>query len=47
MVGFDGAAIAADMPVKAPQYAPPPAAFSWTGFYIGILAESSVTPAST
>src|ERR1700733_12295384 len=28
-----GAANAADMPMKAP--APPPAAFSWTGCYVG------------
>ena len=30
-------ALAADLPVKAPRYAPPPPApvFSWTGFYIG------------
>ena len=28
---------AADMPVKAPRYAPPPppAVYSWTGFYVG------------
>jgi outer membrane immunogenic protein len=30
-------AIAADMPVKAPP-APPPAAYSWTGFYVGLNA---------
>ena len=29
-----GAASAADMPLKAPLVAPPPA-FSWTGCYIG------------
>jgi outer membrane immunogenic protein len=36
-VAFTQIASAADMPVKAPRYAPtPPAAvFSWTGFYIG------------
>jgi outer membrane immunogenic protein len=32
-----GPAIAADMPVKAPP-APPPAAYSWTGFYAGLNA---------
>src|SRR5580700_3175231 len=30
-----GVASAADMPVKAPP-APPPPAYSWTGFYIGV-----------
>jgi len=31
-----GSALAADLPTKAPYYkAPPPAYFSWTGFYIG------------
>jgi outer membrane immunogenic protein len=30
------AASAADLPRKAPAYAPPPPPFSWTGFYIGI-----------
>lgn len=30
-------ALAADMPVKAPVYkAPPPAVYSWTGFYLGV-----------
>src|SRR5262245_40877725 len=30
---------AADMPVKAPAYrAPPPAVFTWTGFYVGANA---------
>jgi outer membrane immunogenic protein len=32
------AASAADLPRKAPVYAPPPPPFSWTGFYIGIHA---------
>jgi outer membrane immunogenic protein len=32
-----GPAIAADMPVKAPP-APPPAAYGWTGFYVGLNA---------
>jgi outer membrane immunogenic protein len=33
-----GPAMAADMPVKAPVYKapPPPAAFAWTGFYLGV-----------
>jgi outer membrane immunogenic protein len=29
-------AMAADLPVKAAPYAPPPAAYNWTGFWIGI-----------
>jgi outer membrane immunogenic protein len=32
-IGFAQAASAADMPTKAPAYAPIP--FSWTGFYVG------------
>ena len=29
-------AMAADLPLKAPAYAPPPpTVYSWTGFYIG------------
>ena len=33
-----GAALAADLPTKkeAPVFVPPPAAVSWTGFYIGV-----------
>ena len=34
MLGISDAALAADMPVKAPM-PPPPPPFSWTGFYIG------------
>ena len=34
-VAFSQIALAADMPVKAPRYAPTPALYSWTGFYIG------------
>jgi outer membrane immunogenic protein len=34
VVGITGAS-AADMAVKAPRYAPPAAAGSWTGFYVG------------
>jgi outer membrane immunogenic protein len=30
-----GAALAADMPLKAPLYQAPPALYSWTGFYLG------------
>lgn len=30
-----GSASAADMPVKAPPLAPAPAAFDWSGFYVG------------
>jgi outer membrane immunogenic protein len=33
-IGFASVASAADMPTKAPAYAPP-VAFSWTGFYVG------------
>jgi outer membrane immunogenic protein len=36
-IGVCGHAYAADMPVKAPP-APPPLAFSWTGFYAGLNA---------
>jgi outer membrane immunogenic protein len=32
MAFISGAALAADMPVKAPMFAPP---FSWSGCYIG------------
>src|SRR5882724_5221363 len=32
MLAFDGAAMAADMPVKAPMYK---TVYSWTGFYLG------------
>ena len=52
-----GAALAADIPVKAPVYRPPPPVFSWTGCYIGVhvgagwqvssfTTESSATAAS-
>lgn len=36
-IAFTQVALAADLPVKAPRYAPPPPApvYSWTGFYIG------------
>src|SRR4029077_2705964 len=33
-LGLTGAALSADMPVKAPP-PPPPPVFSWTGFYLG------------
>ena len=33
-LGLTSAALAADMPVKAPP-PPPPPVFSWTGFYLG------------
>jgi outer membrane immunogenic protein len=35
VIGFASIASAADMPVKGPAYAPAPALFDWTGFYIG------------
>jgi outer membrane immunogenic protein len=36
-IAFTQIALAADLPVKAPRYTPPPPApvYSWTGFYIG------------
>ncbi|MGA7386421.1 MAG: hypothetical protein WBW99_00630 [Pseudolabrys sp.] len=36
-VAFTQIALAADLPVKAPRYTPPPPApvYSWTGFYVG------------
>jgi hypothetical protein len=37
-VAFTQVASAADLPRKAPAYAPPPPAFSWTGFYVGAHA---------
>jgi outer membrane immunogenic protein len=33
--------MAADMPVKAGGYVPPPQAFSWSGFYLGLHAGYS------
>jgi len=35
LAALGGVASAADLAVKAP-YAPPPALWSWTGFYVGI-----------
>src|ERR1700688_2265805 len=35
-----GVASAADMPVKAPKAAPPPA-FDWNGFYVGAYAGAA------
>jgi len=36
LVAFDGGlALAADIPVKSPNYNQPPAVHNWTGFYIG------------
>ena len=37
---------AADMAVKARPIAPPPAAFSWTGFYVGANVGGGWTPES-
>jgi outer membrane immunogenic protein len=37
-----GAACAADLPMKALPYTPPPPPFSWTGFYIGGHAGAGV-----
>jgi outer membrane immunogenic protein len=34
LIGLGGMAIAADLPMKAPAYVPPPV-YDWTGFYIG------------
>jgi len=31
-------ASAADLPRKAPAYAPPPTVYNWTGFYLGLHA---------
>src|SRR5437660_2808017 len=43
LIGLVGAASAADMAVKAPVYrAAPVAAWSWSGFYIGINGGYSV-----
>jgi outer membrane immunogenic protein len=35
VIGFASIASAADLPVKAPAYAPAPAPYDWTGIYIG------------
>jgi outer membrane immunogenic protein len=43
LTAFVGApALGADMPLKAPAAAPPPA-FSWTGFYLGGFAGGAGT----
>ncbi len=39
-LGVAGVASAADMPVKAPRAAPPPA-FDWNGFYVGVYAGAA------
>jgi outer membrane immunogenic protein len=39
-LGVAGVASAADMPVKAPKAAPPPA-FDWNGFYIGVYGGAA------
>jgi outer membrane immunogenic protein len=35
LLGFTGAAGAADLPAKKPPPPPPPAVFTWEGFYLG------------
>lgn len=45
-VVFGQIALAADLPRKAPVYAPPPPPpFSWTGFYVGAAAGAAWTKA--
>ncbi|HET7383397.1 MAG TPA: porin family protein, partial [Pseudolabrys sp.] len=45
-VVFGQIAVAADLPRKAPVYAPPPPPpFSWTGFYVGAAAGGAWTKA--
>jgi outer membrane immunogenic protein len=39
-------AFAADIPVKAP-YAPAPAVYNWTGWYVGVNAGASMGEAKT
>jgi outer membrane immunogenic protein len=41
-----GSAMAADIAVKAPYYKAPPAAFSWTGIYVGIDGAYGWAPSS-
>jgi outer membrane immunogenic protein len=41
VVSASGIAFAADMPVKAP-YAPAPAVYNWTGWYVGVNAGASM-----
>ena len=45
VAGLNGAAFAADMPLKAP----PPAvvAANWTGFYVGVVAGGEIGQTST
>jgi outer membrane immunogenic protein len=46
VVTAGGIAFAADMPVKAP-YAPAPAVYNWTGWYVGVNAGASMGNAKT
>jgi outer membrane immunogenic protein len=41
-IAFTQFASAADLPRKAPAYTPPPPAWNWTGFYIGVNAGGSI-----
>jgi len=38
LAAFGTSALAADLPRKAPVYAPPAPLFTWTGFYLGVNA---------
>lgn len=54
LFGLSGAALAADMAVKAPPMMPPPPVLNWTGFYFGFNAgwgfsnfDANIDPAGT
>src|SRR5262245_24659799 len=40
-VAFAQIASAADLPRKAPAYAPPPPVYNWTGWYVGLNAGAT------
>lgn len=42
VIGFASVASAADLPVKAPAYTPPPPVWSWTGLYVGVNAGGHI-----